>query len=483
MKAKKLILLFTTKERQLFEQTVIKTHKRKRLKKLYQELKKVHTATKEVLFERVFESPYQETKDASLRNELRLLSNAIELFWVQQRQLATLNLQQYETKFSLLQVYIERGQWSFFDQLWQRVYKTAIQEHQYQQQIELLHLWLQHKMTTGENSIAWLEMLQERLQQAQIAVQALFQEQSQRLQVKQGFVERNLVALNPRYEAQLPALPNTTILPNQEAIHFLSLVAESYLLYGTQKIEQLEKALEFSPFLKAHQAYQDLYQSTVSVQGNIAIEYFLQKDYVAADAAYTTLLTQIKNLPSPKKTAILFNYMVNLICLGNYQQALTVYEENALAFSENELFKYRVLYFKAWCYILEGAYAEALDLVLESKPQDRPHHDSIYGRILLSILYSMLGELELAERELYNLKQKHQYNPLQEPFSLDCVTLFYKFVQLQFLPPSDKKLQKIEQLRQEMQSRYNQDGNSTRSTLLLRWFEQVTTALLEAESR
>ncbi|MFK7796136.1 MAG: hypothetical protein AB8E82_01700 [Aureispira sp.] len=458
---------------------MIKNHKRKSLQKLYKVLKKTHIPDKESLFERVFEAPYKEKKDAILRNELRLLSNAIELFLVQQQQLASINLQQYATKLNLLNIYMERQQWSFFEQLWHRLYKTAVQEHHYEQQIELNQLWVQRKMLQGENSVDAFEALKKHLAQSQLALHAHFQEQYQRLQLKYGFVERNLYALNPRYEAQLPPPPSVIpALPNQAVIDYLSLVAESYLLHGNAKIQQLEKALEYQSFLQAQDAYQDLYENTFSIQGNIAIEYFLQKQYTQAHQAYQKLLPQIDSLPKAKKMAILFNYMVNLICLGHYQPALEVYKKNESAFSENTLFKYRSLYFKAWCYILQEDYSQALDLVLACEPQNRPHQDSIYGRILLSILYSMLGELELAERELYNIKQKHQYRALQEPFSMDCAFIFYKLVQVQFLPPSDRKKHKVEKLVQEMHEKYNAEGNTTRSTLMLRWFDQVTARLL-----
>lgn len=481
MKSKELIKILTSKERQLFEQTVIKNHKRKSLKKLYKALKKVHTPEKQQLFEQVFELPYQEKKDAVLRNELRLLSSAIELFLVQQQQLSTINLQDYTTKFSLLQVYAERQEWGYFEQLWQKLYKSAVQEQYYEQQVELLQLWLQQKILTGENDQAWFELLQTQLDKAQMALEAHFQEQFLKLQVKQGFVQRNIYALNPSYVPQLPTVPtSSTALPNQEALDYLQLVANSYLLHGAAKIEQLKKALQHQPFLTKHKAYQDLSLDSISVQANMAIEYFLQKDYMTAHDTYLAILPKIETLPPVKSTAILFNYMVNLICLGEYEQALIIYQSNSTSFGDNERFKYRVLYFKAWCHILLGDYEQALDLVLQSQPQNRPHQDGIYGRMLLSILYSMLGDLELAERELYNIKQKHQYSALQEPFFVGCATLFYKLTQLQYLPASEKRTQKIKQLQEEMQEKYGQGDNTTNSTLMLRWFEQVIKGMLGA---
>lgn len=480
MKAKSLIKFFTSKERQLFEQTVIKNHKRKSLKKLYKALKKASIPEKEKLFEQVFEQAYEEKKDTVLRNELRLLSNAIELFLVQQQQLKTINLQHYATKFSLLQVYAERQEWGYFEQLWQKLYKTAVQEQQYQQQVELLQLWLEKKMLTGENDQAWFESLEHQIHQAQIALEAQFQEQFLRLQVKQGFVQRNRYALNPNYTPQLPTLPNSsTPLPNQEALDYLQLVAEGYLLHGSAKIKQLEQALKHQPFLNQYQAYQDLSLDSIAVQANIAIEYFLQKDYATAHANYWALLPQLEALPAVKSIAILFNYLVNLICLGKYEQALEIYEKHQTAFAQNERFKYRVLYFKAWCHILLGDYEQGLDLVLQSQPQNRPHQDGIYGRMLLSILYSMLGELELAERELYNIKQKHHYSALEEPFFVGCATLFHKLTSLQYLPASKKRTQKVKQLQKEMQDNYGAGDNTTNSTLMLRWFEQVMEGILE----
>ncbi len=174
MKAKVLLDLFTPKEHLLFEKTVIRLHKRKRLKKLYQVLKKELPPSKEVLYKKVFEVPYEDKKDALLRNELRLLSNAVELFLVQQRELAQINLQQYATKLSLLHIYAERQQWDYFEQLWQRLYKTAVQEQDYQQQIELVQLWLKEKLLIGENSEALFQEIKTQLNITQTAIWGLF---------------------------------------------------------------------------------------------------------------------------------------------------------------------------------------------------------------------------------------------------------------------------------------------------------------------
>ncbi len=480
MKAKVLLDLFTPKEHLLFEKTVIRLHKRKRLKKLYQVLKKELPPSKEVLYKKVFEVPYEDKKDALLRNELRLLSNAVELFLVQQRELAQINLQQYATKLSLLHIYAERQQWDYFEQLWQRLYKTAVQEQVYQQQIELVQLWLKEKLLIGENSEALFQEIKTQLNITQTAIWARFQEEYYRLRVKQGFVERNLYALNPRYNATLPdyPAPSPMPLPNQPSINFLRLWADSYLLHGSDKIQQLEQALDYEPYLQQHAAYHDLYDDTISIRSNIAIEYFLQKKYAQANVTYQQLLVRIKEFSPNRKSAFLYNYMVNLVCLGSYQKALDLHRDYQETFSENDRVKYRALYFKAWAHILLKQYPQALDVVLKSQPQDRPHQDAIYGRMLLSILYSMLGELEMAERELYNIKQKHQYNALQEPFFVGCAGFFYRLAQVRYLPPSDKKKQKIQLLQAELHEQYGQGDNTTGSTLMLRWFQQVTDKLL-----
>lgn len=469
-------------ERRELEKTVIKTHKRSTIPLLYAQLKKKKVPTKEALFKAVFEGEYTSKGDVKLRNELRLLTQAIEWFLVQRKQQTLLQPTAYEARWLLLQTYKDRGALGRLEQLWNRLYKTAVEERAYEQQVELVNFWFEHRRDTEEPSIGLYDALITLNSQAKTAALAQFQEQYKRLELHRAFLDRSYLAFQNDYQrpASTPAYELKQVLPNDDVVDYLTLLAESYHHQGERRIELLEQSLTHRSLLERYERYKELATQAIVTRAAIGVEYFLKKDYVQADHHYQQVLPFLERLPQVRKANVYYNYLFNLLCLGQYQAVLDWYAAQGEAVFEGHPFHYRAQYCCAWGNILLGNYEEALDHLLRYNLQERPHNDLVYGRVLLSILYSMQGELELAERELLNLRQKHYYDPFKEPFLVLVARLFHRLSQLLPVPDSKRRRRTAEQLRAEMDAFYVEHGEIS-STLFYQWFIQMIDRILGGE--
>lgn len=480
MKASILIQLLTPKERRQLEKTVIKSHKRLGVQKLYQQLKKKPVPEKEALHRAVFDLPYTPTGDAKLRNELRLLTQAIEGFLVQQQQAAP-PLNSYAARWALLQLYQERQAVALLEQQWNRLYKTAVDQKEYGQQVELIQFWFDYQRTHVEPSLELFESLKVWNQKAQIAALAQFEETQARLKVNAAFLERNCMVFASDYTPQLPEPlhERRASLPNESILEYLEMVAQSFLqIAGEQRIELLQQSFELLPELRPYPRYQDLVQRAMLGKASIALEYFLKKDYQQADRYYQEALPELDHLAQAQKAAVYFNYLNNLVCLERYQEVLAYCEKEGKALFAGQRFEHRVHYSLAWSHIFLGNYEAALDQLLSQDIQEHAQNDLVYGRILLSILYSMRGDADLAERELLNLRQKHYYSPFNEAALSQVTHMFHRLVQYNISPPSDKRTKVVQQLKRDMEAFYEANA-TTSSTLLHRWFTQITNNLLK----
>lgn len=481
MKASTLIQLLTPTERRQLEKTVIKSHKRVGVQKLYQQLKKKPTIEKALLYRAAFDAPYTSKEDIKLRNELRLLSQAIEGFLTKKKQQATLSIQSYAARWALLQLYQDRQAYPLLEQQWNRLYKTAVDQKEYNQQVELIQFWLDYQRTTVEPSLELFETLKAWNQKAQIAALAQFEETHARLNINAAFFERNCLVFAPDHTPQMPAPlhQRQTPLPNESILHYLEIVAQSYLqVTGEKRIELLQQSFDYLPKIQPYPRYKDLVDRAMLGKASIALEYFLKKDYQQADQYYQEALPALEQLPNERKAAVYFNYLNNLVCLERYQEVLDYYAAEGEALFAGQRFEHRVHYFLAWSHIFLGNYEAALDQLLIPNIYEHAQNDLVYGRILLSILYHMQGDTDLAERELLNLRQKHYYQPFHENTLSEVTRIFHRLVQYHTAPPSAKRTKAVQQLRQEMEAFYTAHA-STSSTLLYRWFTQITQSLLE----
>jgi len=451
---------------------VINSHKRKSLKKLYLYLKKHQKIEKETAFLKIFDAPYTSKKDALLRNELRLLNKELELFMIKQEWKKNLNINSNENQLSLIKIYLERKEFGLFEQTWRKLYKKAQEQRLYSIKIELINLFFFYKKTAAEFDIGLYYELKELLEEALRCTVAQMQVDYKELELKDAFVQRNLYALTgQKYENK-----RVTTYYNREnnlgtdiIVEFLDYRIQSYFLSGIEKIDLLQKALQSAKLVEEeYPKYPSLNASAVTIEITIGLEYFLLNEYKKADVCYVRILDKVNVLSVPQRAAMYFNYISNLICLEAYDRAIEWYESSDNVWREAPQVVYRMHYIVCWAYIMQGKYEKPMAMLLEHNIQKRPENDFVYARLLLTILYYSTEQLELAEREAYNLVQNHRYKTPKEETYIEYSKLIYQHIQAIHVLEVDKKNDKLKVVQQNLDTMYHANISSA-SMMMYRW--------------
>jgi hypothetical protein len=475
VKTLELLALLSPKEKKQFERTVIKIHKRARLVELYRYLNKHSTIDKEKLFAKVFGCQYHSKQDNLLRNELRLLNKEIELFLIDIEWLKEQHTHPERAQLLLLQSYFDREQTHLFEQQWRKLYKKAQQEQRYSLLIELLDLYFDYHVRYSNVEFDSYQQLATLIEEGLHACAAQLQEQTKYFELRYGFIQRNLWALQSGQYTMKKApifFDATAPLENEALVHFLADSNEgSYYTNGEEKIELLQKALAQSESLKNHPRYGELRERIQNLQASLALEYYILKRYEEADRIYQTLVQSpiVGNIRT--QIGITFNYFTNLLGLEAYERAVEWYQQQKELWANIEPIAYKGQYMVCWAYHQLGQHETALDLLVDHNIQERSEADFAYARLLLSITYHALQEQELAEREVYNLLQNTRYRTFKEHISVSYAKFIHQyFLAIHTLAP-EKRNAKIEQTRQELEEMYR-SNLSFSSTFLYRWLIQ-----------
>lgn len=472
MKTLELLRLLSSKERRQFESTVIKSHKRASLTKLYQYLKKNPEMDKKKLFVKVFAQQYNFKQDSLLRNELRLLNKEIEAFFTELQWLKEQQEQPEKAQLLLLQLYKDRKQENLYEQQWRKLYKKAQQEQLYGLKVTLINSYFSYHSQHSNAEIELYTALEELVEEGLSANSAYFQEQQQQLRFFYGFLQRNLFALHSgNYNQKQPPQYYQLLLPleNEELVDFYQLSTQAcYYIRGEQKIELLKEVLKKAVTLKNHPRFEELDERIQNIRSTLALEYYILKRYEEADAIYQKIITAPLLGSIRSKIGITFNYFVNLLGLEDYERAIDWYEQQKEQWQSNVPVAYKAHCMICWAYHDINQPEKALDTLLHNPTHHRSEGEFAYTRLMLSITYEALGEEELAEREVYNLLQNTRYKEFKETVSL----LYAKFIHQYYLAlhtlDPDKRNSKIEQIRKDLEEMY-QANLTYASTLIYRW--------------
>lgn len=470
MKTIEILQLMTSSELKHFEKKVINSHKRNSLKKLYLYLKKHQKVEKETAFLKVFDTAYTSKKDALLRNELRLLNKELELFMVEQAWRNELSIHSNETQLSLLKIYLERKEFGLFEQTWRKLYKKAQRERLYSIKAVLINLFFKYKTSYSEVDAALYQDLKTLLEEALTATVAQMQVDYKELELKDAFIQRTLYGLTGQkynYQKLTTYYHRENELENDDIVAFLDYRIQSYFLNGLEKIKSLQTALQHSSTLEEkYPKHESLKESIVITEITVALEFFILEEYEKADRLYLQVLERGFDFPDVKKAVLYFNYITNLIFLEAYDRAIHFYETNKEICTKAKVF-YRIQYMLCWAYIMQESYEKPMKMLLEYNIQQRPESDFVYARLLLTILYCSTQEMELAEREVYNLIQNYRYKTPKEETFIEYSKLIYQHIQANHILEIDKRKDKLKEIQHKLEVMYANTNSASR--MMYRW--------------
>jgi tetratricopeptide (TPR) repeat protein len=174
------------------------------------------------------------------------------------------------------------------------------------------------------------------------------------------------------------------------------------------------------------------------------------------------------------RNALLFNYCTTLLKIKDYKKAIKYLDELDNLDLE-PIVKERIYTMKCNCYIFLGD-LKGIKRILPGNLQSFELAVRLYYRVLYLIYYIIKEDLELAERELANIKQVRN---LEETEYLILIKLFDKYLLAlnACIYKENDKMSKLGSLRKELGSFVN-TSNSVTQLLPGIWLTEMAEKLL-----
>lgn len=419
MKIKEIIEILSPRERIRFE-IVINKPETVRLYILFHHLSKGEVE-KGFLFERLFGRAHSQQEDYLLRNELRLLTIALNNFLVKEARRTALKgndkkKYNFEEGLILLRVYLQRQAFSLFVQEWKKAEKFAQQGQQWAVLFALTRIKAEYEQLSDELHPEAFAQLRQLLDKSQTYIAKAAEEQKAELDMLTALTNRYLRILGGQtLEATAEELP--TDRQAKPIIDFFAAIAESH---------NARTAAERLPiFLRAQSQQAEVLQlrpqmltAFIALNNNIGLEYFLLRQFAQAAPYFDTALELLdKQSGYLRAWDVRFNAYSNLLFWGKYHAALAFHRRRPefLAKLPKRLY-YRFHYLVAVAYLFAHEGATALDLLNNLPLFQRPNTDYYYARLLFACAYSSIEDWESASRELRNIAQaeRKRVNPNEQ---------------------------------------------------------------------
>ena len=345
MKTVELIRALKPSERKQFE-IYIKSYKRQSLAELYRLLDK-HLRSKYAeqwpeksrLYQQLYQEGYEPEKDYLLRNELRLLAEALEEFmlgiYVEQRY-----LKQPKTRdLDILRSFLARGQYALFERQWQHIYKEALQREDYAFLLDLEDEYSTYLYRSGaytwEHYSKYRDFMQRHLLHLERYQRERYAEAERQLLSLDAVLQR----IEPNYRAELPPSPYLPLSEDAPAVlRFLDLAKQSYrFIEVAEQIACTEEALAcFARITDSRPEYQIL---AIGLQNNLALAYRQQGRGEEAAVLFDAILSRVSILEDDTQVlSILLNAGITAMLLGRPERVQTYAEQYEEAIARDSRF-------------------------------------------------------------------------------------------------------------------------------------------------
>lgn len=446
MKTVHLIALLTEDERKEL-QTRLKAKKRPSLVKLYQHLTGTPTphTGKEQLYKTSFGQKYSPAKDYLLRNELRLLNEAVESLLTEKETGARSH--PIQNNLYLLERMLRLGEVQLFKNLFAETERLALNAQAHAQLVNLYDLWVNHAVRHKEVSVQHYEEILHYLHLRRLAAERLLRETHAEIELRRNHSLKVIQALEPERH---PHLANTdshaTVHHPEPVAEYYQKYAHSYLLKGDEKIAAYHELIALQPHVaKLRPARQ---KDLATLYGNLALELFLGHRHQEADGYYTIALEHLQQ--NEVYLDLYFNYCVNALLIGKHREVTEIYAKHFHEIERSEKLRYRFACFTAIAYLMLGNPERSFGL-LHPEIASRPVTEYYYYRLVYAMVYYQKGDMENAEREIDNILQSFRFRKTAKLEDKPLVKLMKKMVDTEYLRPQrEKHRAETEKLRAEV---------------------------------
>lgn len=409
---------------------MIKNHKRKNLFPLYILLKKYENSTEapniEFLFEKIYKEKYTREKDYLIRNELRLLSNELSEFIVQETINQQFEKEKLEQTYYFLKGLYDRNETELLPIELKKAIKKATDTEQYHLKAKFLLLQVKLLVSKKGVSLDQYEQLFNDINDGSKHLKMAFLKDLSDYEITRAYIEKILRLLQRN---TTPVAPYNEDVLNKETylelrnsyLHFLQLKVNSYSLSGLEKVKLVETMLPLIEDIK----HPDLNKAVEKLYAYIQIgtEYLIQGQFIKSIQAYEQIMDKLDVLDDPVKIASIYNYVSALTKNKQYQTAIAVIN-NANKYETIggfPIFRLGLIRSMCYCFLNDIPNAEA---ALPTEVNKNMQEDYFYHRLLTAIIFYCNKQYELAYNEAKNLVGTIDYN-LKTKMELRKLSTFY----------------------------------------------------------
>ncbi len=378
-------------------QNVIKNDKNHKLNNLLSYL--IHnnpdSLEKAHLFRSVYGEVYHSSKDYLLRNELRLLKQALVRF------LSGKMLTPHEHQLNFLKFLSQHQLTHMFRKEEKKLRKSLEKDGEIGLLEELEGLstnsFYRNELRGSKEDFLRLNA---GVQQWNAYGNENYLLQNRRLGVFQAFINEGFSRMGIDMKDDVQQMP---FEEDQSTISkYYWYKAKS--LSEADKIKYLNKALDYLTVTKMNPELKR--DEFVVITNNLSLQYFFNRDYERAAHLYENLMDQY-DLPKNKEVLVVFNYVSALVKCEKYDVVDAMFKLYYRKMKKTPFTKVKATLLYVMSSLSRGDLKKAKELLPNDLKQGS-HDDYLYARLVWAIYYYLKSDMDSCERENLNLIQSIQ---------------------------------------------------------------------------
>lgn len=352
--------------------------------------------SRELIFKEAIGKTYQKKDDYLLRNEYRLVMNALRRIVISMRLKSEDDLY---PDIIWLRWLSHKGNEEFFRKESDQILKQSIKNEAHHLAAEVLKEQFNFYKANKELSLDLFYSLHnfeiKRLKELEI----FFSREVSELHQKIAFSTRSQKAWEPTTETHKVPEDITVKLNGEDLIStYFYIKGNSYSQTGEQKLKALSIANELID--KIGNGWRLYAQEKKTIYGSQGLEFFFSRRYEEAVRKYDEALSL--SVPGSPELAIKFNLVNALLKLRKYAEVEKILEDNQKEINKSENVKYRYNAILCMTRLFLKKTKEAKGL-LDHDLSKRPVSENYYYRFLFAIVYWQENEFDLAQNEIRNM--------------------------------------------------------------------------------
>jgi hypothetical protein len=467
MKTRQLIQLLTAGERKEFSHHIALAKNKKMGEAftfLSAEKSKSDIDIQEKLFKKLFGKTWTKKGDYLLRNELRLLNRQLELFMASKRFDQANKRYDSEASWLFMTSLLDREAWGLFEKEWDAEFRRCEADGNLRSIVRLRELDIEFRIRRRDFTGTGIEGFRRALGTLQLDATRLHQYRILEARLYQTQLNRQIFERDPTkvmIEVPLPVFEIT-----DETDPYLGYLENMRLAHENRGKDSLQYLLESIRFIeKCKPGVANIRHAQIMLYAQIALELFLQADYVEADKWYEKTIANIDIIVElHHQCTIYLNYISNLTRMRKYAAVLDLIQKHQKLLYNLKEIRERVVCVQTMCLIYCNQIKEAKTLIQDHIVEAK-EDTLMYLRLTLAIVFFLQKKYDMVSRELLNLQQSLRSIGARYESICACARLFSRFSDIQTVENSNRS----KQLLVKDIQKYHQEYHPHFEILPIRW--------------